>query len=67
MSDSLARLEVLMAPAVSVEVDECVRIVGEKLELTCNVSNPDHRFVLKWQHSSSQVTARVCLCVWFRI
>ncbi|KAM9450860.1 macrophage colony-stimulating factor 1 receptor [Clarias gariepinus] len=47
--------KVLMAPAVSVEVDECARIVGEKLELTCNVSNPDHRFVLKWQHSSSQV------------
>ncbi|XP_034167235.2 macrophage colony-stimulating factor 1 receptor 1 isoform X1 [Pangasianodon hypophthalmus] len=46
--------KVRVPPAVSVEVDECVRVVGEKLQLTCNASNHYHSFTIKWQHSSNQ-------------
>ncbi|XP_058271900.1 macrophage colony-stimulating factor 1 receptor isoform X2 [Hemibagrus wyckioides] len=41
-------------PSVSVEVDECVRVSGEKLQLTCHTSNPDHTFITKWHHSGNQ-------------
>ncbi|KAF4077216.1 hypothetical protein AMELA_G00205570 [Ameiurus melas] len=48
------RKKVRVPPAVSVEVDECVRVIGEKLQLTCNATNPDHSFIIKWQHSNNQ-------------
>ncbi|XP_017348080.1 macrophage colony-stimulating factor 1 receptor isoform X2 [Ictalurus punctatus] len=48
------RKKVRVPPAVSVEVDECVRVIGEKLQLTCNATNPDHSFIIKWQHSNTQ-------------
>ncbi|KAK2827763.1 hypothetical protein Q7C36_018689 [Tachysurus vachellii] len=46
--------KVRFPPAVCVEVDECVRVTGEKLQLTCNTSNPDHTFITEWQNSSNQ-------------
>ncbi|XP_060791281.1 macrophage colony-stimulating factor 1 receptor isoform X2 [Neoarius graeffei] len=46
--------KVRVPPAMSVEVDECVRVVGEKLQLTCNASNPNHDVIVKWRHSSNQ-------------
>ncbi|XP_053504781.1 macrophage colony-stimulating factor 1 receptor isoform X2 [Ictalurus furcatus] len=48
------RKKVRVPPAVSVEVDECVRVIGEKLQLTCNATNPDHSVIIKWQHSNTQ-------------
>ncbi|KAI5096267.1 kit receptor b precursor [Silurus meridionalis] len=47
--------KVRFPPAVFVEVDECVRVVGEKLQLTCNTTNPDHSIKIQWQNSNKQI------------
>ncbi|TSY69810.1 Macrophage colony-stimulating factor 1 receptor [Bagarius yarrelli] len=47
--------KVRFPPAMSVEVDECVRVAGETLQLTCNTNNPDHSFTTRWHHSKKQV------------
>uniref|UniRef100_A0A3P8ZB02 receptor protein-tyrosine kinase n=1 Tax=Esox lucius TaxID=8010 RepID=A0A3P8ZB02_ESOLU len=38
-------------PSVFLEVDGNVRIVGEKLQITCFTSNPDHFYNHTWKHS----------------
>ncbi|XP_046723469.1 macrophage colony-stimulating factor 1 receptor isoform X1 [Silurus meridionalis] len=47
--------KVRFPPAVFVEVDECIRVVGEKLQLTCNTTNPDHSIKIQWQNSNKQI------------
>ncbi|XP_026881912.2 macrophage colony-stimulating factor 1 receptor [Electrophorus electricus] len=45
---------VKLPPSVFTEVGELVRIVGESLQISCYVTNPDHSYHVTWQHSSKK-------------
>ncbi|KAM6986622.1 macrophage colony-stimulating factor 1 receptor 1-like [Aplochiton taeniatus] len=41
-------------PTVSIHTREFVRMVGEPLQITCMISNPNHFFNVTWTHTSIQ-------------
>ncbi|KAI4882275.1 hypothetical protein NFI96_027231 [Prochilodus magdalenae] len=52
---SITVMKLNKPPSVFMEMDEYVGIVGETLQINCNITNQDHSFAVSWHHSANKM------------